>query len=109
MTGCAGSCKDWITGEEHEDGAVFTSSDGCNKCFCADGVLGCTRMSCLPPRGKYRFLFIFWNYTSDFWNKRETARLHVNRLELEPVAGRELWEQIRSNLYGPQNEHNEYN
>ncbi len=41
------SCK--YDGKEYKDGESFPATDGCNKCFCQNGVVGCTKMAC-PPK-----------------------------------------------------------
>jgi hypothetical protein len=47
--GGAGSCE--LDGVRHHDGESFPSSDGCNQCFCDDGVAACTERACVSLCG----------------------------------------------------------
>lgn len=38
------SCQ--YNGVEYKDGENFDATDGCNKCFCSDGNVGCTLIAC---------------------------------------------------------------
>ncbi|KAH3825475.1 hypothetical protein DPMN_127351 [Dreissena polymorpha] len=60
-------CKDEI-GNEYQHGSTFYNEENCNRCFCNNGLLGCTRMPCVkpPPEGVCEYNGLRYNAGDSF-------------------------------------------